>query len=76
MSIEKGTKVRFRRGTPPYNANVNTVFVVESDCLPDNAAPMPPRLYVWLVAVEDVGKSYSRQRRRSGYVDALETVET
>lgn len=77
MSIEKGTKVRFRRGTPPYCANMNSVFVVDSDPLPDNSAPVPPRFYVRLLLAEDVNRRpYSRQRRRSGYLDALEIVET
>jgi hypothetical protein len=70
-----GARVAFLPDTPPYEANVGIVYLVEvgpDGC--DYSIDQHGRPYVWLVDERDVGRTTSRRRRRSGYVDALALV--
>jgi hypothetical protein len=70
--ISNGSRVRFRESAGPYKANAGVVYVVDGEPFPGPVDA--PRPWAWLVLAEDVSKPFSRQRRRSGWLDELEQV--
>jgi len=76
--ISDGARVQFREDTPQHKANAGIVYVVNGETHATAAwgrtATGEPREYVWLVHADDVDKAPSRQRRRSGWTDALEVA--
>lgn len=71
-----GTRVTFREGTRQYVANVGiTYVVVASPSGKPFSTDTEGRPYVWLVNADDLDKTPSRQRGRSGYCDALQITE-